>query len=83
MLLHSIYHQVSNKFVNNLRETNQITQEENFRLKTSDATTPRLYGRPQLSKEDILLRPIVSFTDSPTYGLDKELFSLLKPLIGK
>jgi len=83
MLLHSIYHQVSNKFVNNFRETNQITQEANFRLKTSDATTSRLYRLPQLSKEDIPPRPIVSFTDSPTYGLAKELSSLLKPLIGK
>jgi len=49
----------------------------------SDATTPRLYGLPKLHKENILLRPIVSFTDSPTYGLAKGLSSLLKPLTGK
>jgi len=42
-----------------------------------------LYGLPKLHKEKIHFRPIVSFTGSPSYGLAKELSSLLKPLIGK
>jgi len=60
-----------NKFINNLLESNKITKEASFRLEISDATTPRLYGLPKLHKENIPLRPIVSFTftDSPTYGL--------------
>ena len=70
-------------FINNLVESNKITKEASFRLKISDVTTPRLYGLAKLHKENIPLRPIVSFTDSPTYGLAKELSSLLKPLIEK
>jgi len=31
-----------NKFVNNLPETKMITKEASFRMKASDATTPRL-----------------------------------------
>ena len=72
-----------NKFINNLLESSKITKEASFRLKITDATTPRLYALPKLHKENIPLRPIVSFTDSPTYGLAKELSFLLKPLIGK
>jgi len=72
-----------NKFVNNLLETSKITKEASFRLKTSDVTTLRLYGLPKLHKENIPLWPIVSFTDSPAYGLAKDLSALLKPLIGK
>jgi len=54
-----------------------------YGLTKLDATTPRLYRLPKLHKENIPLRPIVSFTYSPTYGLATELSSLLKPLIGK
>jgi len=54
-----------NKFINNLLESNKITKEASFRLKISDATIPRLYGLPILHTENIPLRPIVSFTDSP------------------
>jgi len=72
-----------NKFINNLLESNRTTKEASFRLKITDATTPRLYGLPKLHKENIPLRPTVSFTDLLTYGLAKELSVLLKPLIGK
>jgi len=61
---------MSTNFVN-LLETKKITKEASFRMKTSAATTPRLYGLPKLHKENIALQPTVSFTDtdSPTYGL--------------
>jgi len=72
-----------NKFINNLLESNKVTKEASVRLKISDATTTRLYGIPKSHKENIPLRPRVSFTDSPTDGLAKELSSLLKPLTGK
>jgi len=52
-----------NNFVNNLLETKKITKEASFRLKASDAATPRLCGLPQLHKENIPLRPVVSSTD--------------------
>jgi len=46
---------------------------------------PQHSGCPnyRIYTKNIPLRPIVSFTDSPAYGLAKELFSLLKSLIRK
>ena len=70
------------KFFNNLPETKKITKETSFRLKASDATTPAVRTTEIAQKKDSL-RPIVSFTDLPTYDLAKELSSLQKPLIGK
>ena len=48
-----------NKFLNSLLENKKIPKEASFRLKNSDASTPRLYGLPKLRKENISLRPIV------------------------
>jgi len=57
----------------------QRSQKNQARLKNSDATTPRLYGIPKLQKENnILRRPIVFFTDSPTYGLLKNFIITAK-----
>jgi len=43
-----------------------------------------LYELPKLPKQNnIPQRPIVFFTDSPNFGLAKELSLLLKSLIGK
>jgi len=70
-----------NKFV--LARNQENIKETSFRLKTSDATTPPLHGLSKIHKENIPLPAIVSFKDSPTFGLVKELSSLLKTLIGK
>jgi hypothetical protein len=43
---------------------------------------PHLYGLPNIHKPDILLRPIVSFTDSPCYALEDILHKILSPLAG-
>jgi len=40
-----------NKFVNNLLETKTITKEASFKLKNSNATSPRLYGLPNYTKK--------------------------------
>ena len=42
-----------------------------------------LYCLPKLHKENTPLRPIVSFTGSPTYNLSKDLARILSELTGK
>jgi len=67
----------------NLLESNKITKEASIRLKILDAQHPGYTDYQNYTKKTSPLRPIVSFTDSPTYGLAKEISSLLKPLLGK
>ena len=53
------------------------------RLRSSAGKVPLLYGLPKIYKPETPLRPIVSFLNSPTYGLSKHLVSILSPLVGK
>ena len=43
----------------------------------------KFYGLPKIHKPDTPLRPIVSSCGSVTYGVAKELASILKALVGK
>ena len=52
-------------------------------LNTIDGNTPRMYGLPKIHKENIPLRPIVSFVGSTTYELSKYLSRILSPIVGK
>ena len=52
------------------------------RLRSSGGQTPRIYGLPKIHKDDVPLRPIVSFYTSPTYELSKHLSYILSPLVG-
>ena len=62
---------------------NEITKVQSYRLKSSNGRAPVLYGLPKLHKEHTPLRPIVSFTGSPTYNLSKDLARILSELTGK
>ena len=44
---------------------------------------PTFYGLPKIHKLDTPLRPIVSSCGSVTYGVAKELGTILKPLVAK
>ena len=66
-----------NEFVSQLAADNKITKIQSYRLKSSNGRAPVLYGLPKLHKENTLLRPIVSFTGSPTYNLSKDLDEFL------
>ena len=44
---------------------------------------PKFYGLPKIHKLDTPLRPIVSSCGSVTYGVAKELATILKPLVSK
>jgi len=57
-----------NTFVSDLLRKEKITTEESFKLKSSDASVPKLYGLPKIHKEGLPLRPIVAFVGSLTYN---------------
>ena len=62
-----------NQFVSGLRKKEKISVQDWFKLKSWDSRAPRLYGLPKIHKTNVPLRPIVSFIESPTYGLSKKL----------
>ena len=43
---------------------------------------PRFFGLPKIHKHDIPLRPIVSFVNTPTYGVSSFLAKMLSPVGG-
>ena len=73
---------VVNQFVLQLRQEDKISPTTTHPLKSSDASSPRLYGLPKIHKANFPLRPIVSFIGLPTYTLSKELASILSKLTG-
>lgn len=44
---------------------------------------PRLYGLPNIHKDETLLRPIVNCIASPTHNLAKHLAGILSPFVGQ
>ena len=66
-----------------LRKKNELPTVVYDKLRSSGGRTPCLYGLPKIHKDGVPLRPIVSFTQSPTYQLSKYLSQLLSPLLGE
>ena len=60
-----------------------ISEAVNKRLYPTGAESPKFYGLPKIHKEGMPLRPIVSSNGAVTYSTFKELFRILKPLVGK
>jgi hypothetical protein len=70
------------KLLTECEKRGEISREERLRLTVKAPRCPVLFGLPKLHKEGVPLRPIVSFIDSPTYLLAKELARILRPLHG-
>ena len=66
-----------------MRKANMINLQTYYRLRSSVARPPKLYGLPKLHKPQIPMRPIVSFCGSPTYELSKHFTTILQPLTNK
>ena len=59
-----------------------FSPSETFSLKELNTQSPILYGLLTLHKQDILLRPVVSFCQTPSYRLCQKL-SLIFPTLTK
>ena len=76
---------LKNKLVNILRKIKPETgmQENTYRkMYPTGVSHPKFYGLPKIHKKNIPLRPIVSSIGSVSYGVAKELASIIKPLMG-
>ena len=71
----------NNNIIKKWRNANYINDEESNKLKIHNAQAPKLYGLPKLHKNNIPLRPIISYVQSPFYNLSKFLANCIKPLI--
>ena len=76
---------IKNKLITILKRVKSQTGLINQTYKAMYPTgcvPPKFYGLPKIHKLDTPLRPIVSSCGSVTYGMDKELAKILKPLVG-
>ena len=77
---------IKNKLINILKRVKYQTGLDSNTYKSMYPTgcvPPKFYGLPKIHKPDTPLRPIVSSCGSVTYGVAKELATILKPLVGK
>ena len=50
---------------------NEFIDNKLYYLKPTDSPTPRFYGHPMIRKPGVPIRPIVSYSGSPLYNLNK------------
>ena len=77
---------IKNKLISILKRVKNQTGLDSNTYKSMYPTgcvPPKFYGLPKVHKPDTPLRPIVSSCGSVTYGVAKELATILKPLVGK
>ena len=65
-----------------MKKSNIISKTTYEKLYSSDGLSPCFYGLPKINKPEIPLRPIVSFVNSPTYGVSSFLAKILSPVVG-
>ncbi len=66
-----------------IKREGQLGEALYFRLRSTDALCPRLYGLVKIHKEGLPVRPIVSFTGTSTHALSRHLSEILSPLLGQ
>ena len=65
-----------------LHKSGHLSDYHYHKLRDSASHIALLYALPKIHKQDVSLRPIVTFVSSPTYSLSKHLVSILSPLVG-
>ena len=65
-----------------LKKSNITSKATYEKLYSCDGLSPRFYGLPKIHKPEIPLRPIVSFVNSPTYGVSSFFGKILSPVLG-
>ena len=78
----SALRQKMNSLLLSLHTSGHLSDYQYHKLRDSAGHIPLLYALPKIHKQDVPLRPIVSFISSPTYSLSKHLVSILSPLVG-
>ena len=71
-----------NSLLLSLYKSGHLSDYQYHKLRDSAGYIPLLYALPKVHRQDVPLRPIVSFISSPTYSLSKHLVSILSPLVG-
>lgn len=73
------FHRSINKEINNYKQIFNVNNP-NF-LRVMNPTAPVLYGMPKLHKDNVPMRPVVSYINAPSYKLCKDLASNLPKVI--
>ena len=61
-----------------LKDIEFIDNKLYYYLKPTDSPAPRFYGQPKIHKPGVPIRPIVSYSGSPLYNLNKYRANILK-----
>ena len=61
-----------------LKDNEFIDNELYYYLKPTDSPAPSFYGQPQIHKPGVPIRPIVSYSGSPLYSLNKYIANIHK-----
>ena len=66
----------------NVRKDNEfIDNKLYYCLKRTDSPVPRFYGQPKICKPGVPIRPIVSYSGSSLYDLNKYIANTLKAYV--
>ena len=64
-----------------LKDNEFIDNKLFYYLKPTDSPAPRFYGQPKIQKPRVPIRPIVSYSGSPLYNLNKYIANILKAYV--
>ena len=64
-----------------LKDNEFIDNKLYYYLKPTDSPVPRFYGQPNLNKPGVPISPIVSYSGSPLYNLNKYIANILKTYV--
>ena len=64
-----------------LKDNEFIDNKLYYYLKPTDSPAPRFYGQPKIHKPGVPIRPIISYSGSPLYNLNKYIANILKTYV--
>ena len=64
-----------------LKDNEFIDNKLYYYLKPTDSPASRFYGQPKIHKVGVPIRPIVSYSGSPLYNLNKYIANILKTYV--
>ena len=64
-----------------LKDNEFIDNKLYYYLKPTDSPAPRFYGQPKIHKPGVPIRPIISYSGSPLYNINKYIANILKAYI--